>query len=101
MVSPGKDPLNVKILFDLQHLNGYANEYNSIVRVFQSYRHQPLSEDNWRGVTISSTEFSRGITIGTTKSLMSTNIAKKNEKELEAFRRPPSPSIFSKDFHKI
>lgn len=65
----------------MYHRSGYGIDYNNIVRVFQSYRHEPISEDNWRGFALTSTELSRGINIGTGMSERSMDIAARKQKE--------------------
>lgn len=63
-VPPGQDPLNVRILLDTSMWNGYSIDYMKIVKVFNSYRHEPVLVDKWRGFAVSTAEFVRALTIG-------------------------------------
>lgn len=64
-VPPGKDPLNVRILMDMSMWDGYSIDYLDIVRIFHSYRYEPVTVDGWRGFAVSTAEFVRALTIGT------------------------------------
>lgn len=57
MVPPGKDPLNTKVLFDLSKLDGYIQDYKSVIQTFAAYRHETTRENGWTGLLLTSAEF--------------------------------------------
>lgn len=100
MVPPGQDPFNVKLLFDMKHSGGYGSDYSKASHVFNSYRHERVTEGNWRGCLLTSTEFARGIDIGTKNTARVRSIGTQTDAEQRSPCRSASPSVFSKEFRK-
>ena len=68
-VPPGKDPLNVRILLDMSKRSGYSIDYMKIVKIFDTYRHEPVVMDGWRGFAVSTAQFVRALAIGEVQTI--------------------------------
>lgn len=68
-VPPGMDPLNVRFLMNMSMWDGYSIDYLNIVKIFHSYRYEPVTVDGWRGFAVSTAEFVRALTIGTMQTV--------------------------------
>lgn len=81
-VPPGKDPLNVRILLDMSKWNGYSIDYMKLVKIFDSYRHEPVVMDGWRGFAISTAQFVRALAIGDVRTIRKRTAESQTEEHL-------------------
>lgn len=58
MNNPGlPEPLNVKILVNMNYKNGYSKDYETLIESLCQYKYERITEDNWKGLVITSRDF--------------------------------------------
>lgn len=61
--NPGlPEPLNVKILVNMDYKNGYSKDYETIIESLCQHNYQRTTENNWKGLLITSRDFIKTIT---------------------------------------